>query len=143
MYNKGRIQPWRKLRGSYLELVVSSSRSFAALDRNEAIARALRELAEFFPAVASAKLEKAALIKEMRATSCAPPGVSADSGPLSPWPSCVLAGDWTATGWASTMESAARSGLFAAEAICAAVDAPQTFFVPDLKPTGFMRLISN
>jgi zeta-carotene desaturase len=141
MYNKGRIQPWRKLRGSYLELVVSASRSFAALERNEAIARAVRELAEFFPAIVSAKLEKAALIKEMRATSCAPPGVSADSGPASPWPNCMLAGDWTATGWASTMESAARSGHFAAEAICAAVDLPQTFFVPDLKPKGLMRWI--
>ncbi|MGO9939075.1 MAG: hydroxysqualene dehydroxylase HpnE [Terracidiphilus sp.] len=143
MYNKGRIQLWRKLRGSYLELVVSASRSFADLNRNEAIARALRELAEFFPAMATAKLEKAALIKEMRATSCAPPGVAADSGPVSPWPNCVLAGDWTATGWASTMESAARSGHLAAEALCAAIDAPQSFFVPDLKPTGLMRWIGN
>ena len=143
MYNKGRIQPWRKLRGSYLELVVSASRSFAALDRNEAIARAVRELAEFFPAMASAKLEKAALIKEVHATSCAPPGIAADSGPVSPWPNCVLAGDWTATGWASTMESAARSGHLAAEAICAAVDIPQAFFVPDLKPAGLMRWIGN
>jgi zeta-carotene desaturase len=141
MYNKGKIQPWRKLHGSYLELVVSASRTFAALDRSEAIARTVRELAEFFPAMATAKLEKAALIKEVRATSCAPPGVSADSGPVSPWPNCVLAGDWTATGWASTMESAARSGHLAAEAICRAIDAPQSFFVPDLKPTGFMRFI--
>ncbi len=143
MYNKSRIQPWRKLRGSYLELVVSASRSFAALDRNDAIAQAVRELAEFFPATASAKLEKAALVKEMRATSCAPPGVSADSGPVSPWPNCVLAGDWTATGWASTMESAARSGHLAAEALCAAINAPRTFFIPDLKPTGFMRLVKQ
>lgn len=142
MYNKGKIQPWRKLHGSYLELVVSASRTFAALDRSEAIARTVRELAEFFPAMATAKLEKAALIKEVRATSCAPPGVSADSGPASPWPNCVLAGDWTATGWASTMESAARSGHLAAEAICRAIDAPQSFFVPDLKPTGLMRFIA-
>jgi zeta-carotene desaturase len=142
MYNKSRLQPWRELNGSYLELVVSASRSFAALDRNEAIALGVRELAEFFPAMATAKLEKAALIKEVHATSCAPPGVNADSGPVSPWPNCVLAGDWTATGWASTMESAARSGHLAAEAICAAVDIPQAFFVPDLKPTGLMRFIA-
>ncbi len=142
MYNKSRIQPWRKLRGSYLELVVSASRTFAALDRNEAIAQAVRELAEFFPAMASAKLEKAALIKEVHATSCAPPGINANSGPVSPWPNCVLAGDWTATGWASTMESAARSGHLAAEALCAAINVPRTFFVPDLKPTGFMRFMA-
>ena len=142
MYNKSHIQPWRKLRGSYLELVVSASRTFAALDRNEAIAQAVRELAEFFPAMASAKLEKAALIKEVHATSCAPPGINANSGPVSPWPNCVLAGDWTATGWASTMESAARSGHLAAEALCAAINVPRTFFVPDLKPTGFMRFMA-
>jgi hypothetical protein len=40
------------------------------------------------------------------------------------------------------MESAARSGHLAAEAICRAIDAPQFFFVPDLKPTGLMRFIA-
>ena len=33
------------------------------------------------------------------------------------WPGLMLAGDWTATGWPSTMEGAARSGYLAAEAI--------------------------
>ena len=37
MYNKSRLQPWRKTKGSYLELVVSASRKFAALSREEAI----------------------------------------------------------------------------------------------------------
>ena len=77
MYNKGRLQPWRKLNGSYVELVVSASREFAALSREEAIAQSLRELSEFFPAVREAKLEKAALIKEMRATFGVPPGIDA------------------------------------------------------------------
>ena len=49
MYNKSRLQPWRKTQGSYLELVVSASRAFAALEREEAIELAVRELAEFFP----------------------------------------------------------------------------------------------
>ena len=55
MYNKGRIQPWRKVKGSYLELVVSASRPFAALSSEQAIAQAVGELAEFFPAVRSAR----------------------------------------------------------------------------------------
>ena len=33
MYNKSELQPWRKTKGSYLELVVSASRAFAALER--------------------------------------------------------------------------------------------------------------
>jgi len=144
MYNKTRLQPWRKLKGSYLELVISASRSFAALERKEAIDLALRELAEYFPAIATAKLEKAVLIKEVRATFGVPPGIdSARPHSPSPWPNCVLAGDWIQTGWPSTMESAARSGHLAAETITAAIGTPQGFLVPDLKPTGFMKLLAS
>ena len=121
MYNKSRLQPWRKTKGSYLELVVSASRAFAALERKEAIDLALRELAEYFPLSQAAKLEKAALIKEVRATFGVPPGIDeAAAHAQSPWPNCVLAGDWIQTGWPSTMESAARSGHLAAEAIATA-----------------------
>jgi zeta-carotene desaturase len=144
MYNKGRLQPWRKLKGSYLELVQSASRRFAALPREEAIAQALAELKEFFPAVREAKLEKAALIKEVRATFGVPPGIDAfRPGSLAPWPNCFLAGDWIATGWPSTMESAARSGHLAAGAVCASLGDPQKFILEDLKPRGLMRLVGT
>jgi zeta-carotene desaturase len=142
MYNKGRLQPWRKQKGSYIELVISADRAFAALERQEAIALALKELAEFFPAVAEAKLEKSALVKEVRATFGVPPGIdAARPGAVSPWPNCFLAGDWTATGWPSTMESAARSGHLAAEAVCAAMGDPRKILNADLKPEGLMRLV--
>ncbi len=140
MYNKSRLQPGRELKGSYLELVVSASRKFAALSREQAIAQAVSELSEFFPAVASAKLEKSALVKEVRATFGVPPGIdSARPSSVSPWPNCFLAGDWTATGWPSTMESAARSGHLAAEAICKFIGEPRNILDPDLKPQGLMR----
>jgi zeta-carotene desaturase len=142
MYNKSRLQPWRKTQGSYLELVVSASRAFAALERREAIELTMRELAEFFPAVSGAKLEKAALVKEVRATFTVPPGIdAARPGSISPWPNCVLAGDWIQTGWPSTMESAARSGHLAAEAVCTAIGSTRTFLNPDLKPRGLMRFL--
>jgi squalene-associated FAD-dependent desaturase len=142
MYNKSRLQPWREGKGSYLELVVSASQNFAAMSREEAIELAVRELAEFFPAVASAKLEKAALVKEVRATFTVPPGIDAvRPGSLSPWPNCVLAGDWIATGWPSTMESAVRSGHLAAGAVCEALGADRDFLVADLKPRGLMRFV--
>ena len=75
MYNKSRLQPGRNGKGSYLELVVSASHKFAALSREEAIDLAVRELKDFFPAVAGAKLEKAVLVKEVRATFGVPPGI--------------------------------------------------------------------
>ena len=142
MYNKSRLQPWRKTRGSYLELLVSASRSFAQKTREQAIAQAVAELAEFFPEAAKAKLEKAALVKEVRATFGVPPGIdAARPAAVSPWPNCFLAGDWTATGWPSTMESAARSGHFAAEGVCASARNPRQIVNADLKPRGLMRFV--
>ena len=142
MYNKGRLQPWRKLKGSYLELVVSASREFAALTREQAIEQSVKELSEFFPAIASAHLEKAALIKEVRATFAVPPGIdAARPSAQSPWPNLFLAGDWIATGWPSTMESGARSGHLASEAICRTMGNPRSILNPDLKPRGLMRFL--
>jgi zeta-carotene desaturase len=140
MYNQSRLQTGRG--GHYIELVVSASRAFAALPRQAAIQQSLSELADFFPRVKEAKLEKVALVKEIYATFGVPPGIdAARPTAVSPWPGCFLAGDWTATGWPSTMESAARSGHLAAEALCQAIGAPRTILDPDLKPCGLMRFI--
>jgi zeta-carotene desaturase len=138
MYNQSKLQGRG---GNYIELVVSATRSFAALPREAAIQQALHELAEFFPRVREAKLEKAALIKEVRATFGVPPGIdAARPAAVSPWPNLFLAGDWVQTGWPSTMESAARSGHLAAEALCRAIGDPRVILVSDLKPRGLMRL---
>jgi zeta-carotene desaturase len=110
--------------------------------REAAIRQALTELGEFFPSVQEAKLEKAVLVKEVRATFGVPPGIdSARPCARSPWPNLFLAGDWIQTGWPSTMESAARSGHLAAEAVCRAIGEPRTILVPDLRPQGLMRWI--
>jgi len=144
LFNRSQLQPWRKIEGSYIEIEVSASRVYAARDRNEAIELTLRELAEFFPSVTPAKLVKAALVKEVRATFGVPPNIDRfrPAAQPSPWPNCYLAGDWTRTGWPSTMESAARSGHLAAEAICAEIGEARSFLAPDLKPKGLMRWLS-
>ncbi len=141
MYHKSRWQALRDSNASYIELVVSASREFAELSREDALKRAVSQLAEFFPRVTQARLVKSALTKEMRATFGVPPGVDASRpGAASPWPNCFLAGDWVATGWPSTMESAARSGHLAAEALCASLGDKRSMLVPDLRPKGLMRL---
>jgi squalene-associated FAD-dependent desaturase len=143
LFNRSRLQPWRRTEGSYIEVEVSASRVYAARERNEAIALTLRELAEFFPAVKTAKLVKAVLVKEVRATFGVPPGIDAyrPAAAESPWPNSFVAGDWAATGWPSTMESAARSGHLAAGAVCAACGIQQAFLAPDLRPRGLMKLL--
>jgi zeta-carotene desaturase len=124
MYNKDR---------GYVQLVVSASRSLAGMPKAEVISLALRELAEFFPAAAEAKLERSHVIKELRATFSARPGLEE----LRPLPGAVtenvfLAGDWTRSGWPATMEGAVRSGYLAAEAVTQAAGAPMKFLIPDL-----------
>ena len=119
------------------------ARQAPAPPRKEAIDQGLSELAEFFPEVKTAKLEKAALVKEVRATFGVPPGIDNSRPPsTSPWANCLLAGDWVATGWPSTMESAARSGHIAADELCAMAGDARKFLAPDLKPRGLMRLFA-
>jgi len=140
MYNQSRLQTGRG--GHYIELVVSATRSFAGMPREDAIALALRELEEFFPLAKEAKLEKVALIKEVRATFGVPPGINASRPSVdSPWPNCYLAGDWIDTGWPSTMESAARSGHLAAERLGIDAGRPLNCLEKDLSPKGLMRLL--
>ena len=67
----------RRREGSYLELVVSSSKTLVDKPRAEIIDLAVRELAEFFPAVREAKLTKATVIKEVHATFSPAPGSDA------------------------------------------------------------------
>jgi zeta-carotene desaturase len=127
--------------GSYLELVVSSSRHLLEMGRTEIIELAMRELAEFFPDARDAKLLKATVIKEVHATFApAPLSDEFRPGPSSFWPRLFLSGDWTATGWPSTMEGAVRAGYLSAEALSNAVGDVRRFAVPDLKPQGLMRL---
>ena len=77
MFQKSKILKTRQdssQSGSYLELVVSSSKTLVDKPRGEIIDLAMRELAEFFPAVREAKLTKATVIKEIHATFSPAPG---------------------------------------------------------------------
>ncbi len=124
---------FNKHEGRYIQLVVSASRSLTEMPRAEVIALALKELAEFFPDAAHAKLEKAHVVKEIRATFSAKPGLEAHRpGSRTAIPNLYLAGDWTRSGWPATMEGAVRSGYLAAEAIANAADAPCRFVLPDI-----------
>ena len=128
--------------GSYIELVVSSSKTLIDKSRAEIVDLALSEVREFFPGARAANLVKSTVIKEVNATYSPRPGIDAHRPtPVTPWPRVFLAGDWTATGWPATMEGAVRSGYLAAEALA---DASGTkgarFLSPDMPASGLMRL---
>ncbi len=124
---------FNKDRGRYVQLVVSASRSLVNMAREEVIELALRELADFFPAAREAVLEKAHVVKEVRATFSARPGLE-QSRPAARtrYSNLLLAGDWTRSGWPATMEGAVRSGYIAAEAVAEAAGAPRRFVLPDI-----------
>jgi zeta-carotene desaturase len=128
--------------GSYVELVISSSKNLIEKSRAEIIDLVLAEVREFFPAARSANLVKSTVIKEVHATYSPRPGIDAHRPTAATaWPRVFLAGDWTATGWPATMEGAVRSGYLAAEALTRAAGSPdKQFLVPDLPPSGLMRL---
>jgi len=128
--------------GSYIELVVSCSRSLVEKSKAEIVELAIREAQEFFPGAPDAILLKSTVIKEVHATYSPRPGIEQyRPKPETAWPRVFLGGDWTATGWPATMEGAVRSGYLAAEALARFANGKSTRFrVPDLAPTGLMRL---
>ena len=143
MFHKSRLIESRDNgRGSYVELVVSCSRSLVERSKAEIVDMAVKEAQEFFPAACEAKLLKSTVIKEVHATYSPRPGIDQyRPKPETAWPRVFLAGDWTATGWPATMEGAVRSGYLAAEALTRFAGGKNaSFLVPDLAPSGLMRL---
>ncbi len=125
MFNKGGG-------GRHIQLVVSASRSLTNSSKNDVIELALRELKEFFPKVGEIKLERAHVVKEVRATFSAACNLE-ERRPRSKTPisNLFLAGDWTRSGWPATMEGAVRSGYLAAEAALDSLGSPTHFLIPD------------
>ena len=149
MFHKSRLiaarnqdAPENRNGGSYIELVVSCSRSLVEKSKAEIVELAMKEAQEFFPGSPDAVLLKSTVIKEVHATYSPRPGIEQyRPKPETAWPRVFLGGDWTATGWPATMEGAVRSGYLAAESLARFARAKSVhFLVADLPPTGFMRL---
>jgi zeta-carotene desaturase len=123
---------FNKQEGRYIQLVISASRELTEMNRADVIELAVRELKDFFPLVAEAQLVRAHVVKEIRATFSACPGLE-DKRPRAGThvANLFLAGDWTRSGWPSTMEGAVRSGYLAAEAVTSFSGTPGRFLKPD------------
>jgi zeta-carotene desaturase len=140
-FHKSRIRRYGPERGSYVELVIAGSKAQLHQTREEILSSALREFAMFFPEVKRAKLVKSGVLKEARATFSVVPGLDKfRPEPQTGWPGLFLAGDWTATGWPSTMEGGVRSGRLAAGAV---VGDAGRFMARETPAGGLMRWISK
>lgn len=116
----GRTLQWVFDKGSargpaHLSLVSSGAARIAAASNAELIATANEELLGAFPAAREARLVRAAVVREPRATFSLAPGQPARPTTATPLAGLLLAGDWIETGLPATIESAVRSGHRAAD----------------------------
>lgn len=151
LFHKSRIRRWPAERGSYVELTISASHKELREGRETLLSRSLEELAGFFPEARSATLRKSGVLKEAKATFSVLPGMDrVRPAQQTAVDGLFLAGDWTCTGWPSTMEGGVRSGYLAAEAVRRHLGASDSepaagarFLQPDLPTAGFMRLLAR
>jgi squalene-associated FAD-dependent desaturase len=96
-----------------LAVVVSAASEAAALDQDALALAVARQLAESFgrPALAAPRWTR--VLTEKRATFACTPGLARPAN-ATDLPGLVLAGDYTASDYPATLESAVRSGLAAA-----------------------------
>lgn len=126
----------------YYQVVISASRTLAGRSQADIIADVVRELQEIWPESAQATLLRSRVVTEHKACLSMLPG----NDRLRPSQTTIvenlfLAGDWTRTGWPSTMEGAVRSGNLAAEALCQRHGKPREFIHPDLPVSWLARLL--
>ena len=102
--------------------------------------RDLRRATRCFPRGPHAKLLRWKMVADPFAVFSVRPGIEELSpGQTTTVPGFYLAGDWTKTGWPSTMEGAVRSGYLAAEATLAHFGRPRQLVAPNLPRGIFVR----
>ncbi|HAA48738.1 MAG TPA: Carotene 7,8-desaturase [Planctomycetaceae bacterium] len=138
----GRLGQWLFRResptanGDYVQVVISAARHVTQRDRQDVIDEVTEELRGVWPKSAGFRVLRSRLVIEHRAVLSPRPGSeSSRPGAITPWPGLFLAGDWTQTGWPSTMEGAVRSGLIAVESLLAVRGTPIQLQPPAL-PAG-------
>jgi zeta-carotene desaturase len=113
VFDKSRIVP----DGAHLSLVSSGAGAIVGLDNATLVARAQADLQFALPAARSARVRRATVVREKRATFSLAPGGPPRPGPRTPVDGFVLAGDWTGTGLPATIEGAVLSGHLAADLV--------------------------
>jgi squalene-associated FAD-dependent desaturase len=117
VFNRSRIQGLDGP-GQYVCISLSGAWEFAPMGKDALRDLFLAEMARLFPAARAAAVERFITVKQLAATFRSTPGAEAHRLPQrTPIAGLALAGDWTQTGWPSTMESAVRSGGLAAKAL--------------------------
>ena len=128
----------------HCQVVISASRGLCGGDRQLLLETVVGELKEIFPAARQARLLRSRIVTDPTAVLSVRPGVDRVRPPAeSAVPNLFLAGDWTATGWPSTMEGAVRSGRLAAMAAARSVGRTAAPLTADLAKNRLIRLLAR
>jgi squalene-associated FAD-dependent desaturase len=110
VFDRGQLDPGQD---GLLAVVISGASNAASLDRDALAGLVAEQLARAFGMEALARPDWQQVITEKRATFACTPGLARPAN-ATPLPGLVLAGDYTASDYPATLETAARSGLAAA-----------------------------
>jgi uncharacterized protein with NAD-binding domain and iron-sulfur cluster len=102
---------------SHLSLVSSGAEAIVARSNAELTELALSEVHEALPPARQARLLRATVVREKKATFSLAPGEPSRPATRTPVAGLWLAGDWIDTGLPATIESAVVSGYRAAAAV--------------------------
>ena len=120
VFNVSGMQGETGASGQHIAISLSGAWKWKDVHKRELRETFVAEMARAFPGAAEAKVERFLVVKMLDATFRVIPGSQANRLPQeTPVPGFFLAGDWTRTGWPSTMEGAVRSGNLAAAAAVA------------------------
>jgi squalene-associated FAD-dependent desaturase len=119
VFNKSRILGLSdSVPGQYLCISLSGAWDYIHQPKEDLQRLFVAAMAEAFPKAVQARAEKVLVVKEAHATfRCLPGAATHRPSDIMPLDNLYLAGEWTDTGWPSTMEGAVRSGQRAAETI--------------------------
>ena len=99
---------------SHLSLISSGATELVGMTNDALCELAAREIRDGIPGARAARVRRATVIRERRATFSLAPGQPPRPGTTTPIDGLVLAGDWIDTGLPGTIESAVTAGHRAA-----------------------------
>ncbi len=116
VFNKSAMQKTPARDGQYVCISLSGAWEFAGLRAERLREIFSGEMERLFPRARGARIRRYRIVKQAQATFRPRPGSARCRLPqATPIPNLFLAGEWTDTGWPSTMEGAVRSGVLAAD----------------------------
>jgi 15-cis-phytoene desaturase len=141
-YDLARIRRGWSDRPSVIASNIIYSRRAHGLSDDEIVQATVRELAEFAPEAAHARLLHARVHRIPMAIPCPTPGTERKRPPArTPIPGLLLAGDWTRTHLPCSMESAVHSGWLAAEQVLAEAGRPRQIAQPQRSYDGLAAVV--